>query len=86
MDDDESPRPESDEPDDPWDDPAVQERLRSVYLSSGRPMRQGSIPGAADIKETLVHHARRNPRMLDQWVCVCAVILMIGIVLAFLID
>lgn len=87
MDDDKAPAREPDTSlDDPWDDPAVQERLRAVYFSSGRPMRQATKPWAADIKENLSHHARRNPQMLDRWVCICAAILAIGAVVTFLMN
>ena len=83
MDDDKAAREGPAASEDPWDDPAVQERLRAVYDSSGRPMRQSMKPWAADIKKDL---ARRNPQMLDRWACICVAILAIGAVLTVWIN
>ena len=43
-------------------------------------------PWAADIKKDLVHHAQRNPQMLDRWACFCVAILVIGAVLTVWIN
>ena len=76
----------SDEQDDPWDDPAVQERLRYIYNRGYRLSRPGYWPHQIGIRESLAHRLHSNPQSIVRAVIVGVVILTIGVTLAFLLD
>lgn len=80
MDDDKAPQPETDAPsDDPWEDPAGQERLRSIYSRSvGSRMR----PGQAEAREHLQNRMRHSPRTFLLVVAFSVAVLAIGYALA----
>ena len=72
-------QPETDRPDDPWDDPTVQERLRHVY---SRNVGYRLWPGQIEVKERLANRIRHNPRAFVLLVAFSVAILAIGYALA----
>lgn len=65
--------------DEPWEDPAVQERLRYIY---SRNVGYRMWPGQVEVKERLTNRVRHSPRAFVLLVAFSVVILAIGYALA----
>lgn len=79
MDDDKTDQNKPNEQNDPWGDPAVQERLHRIY---SRNVGYRIWPGQIEVKEHMANRIRHNPRTFMLLVAFSVAVLAIGYALA----